>query len=206
RDAQPRFGVPSGGRREGRSQGGGQVVPQGGRKGYRGVDGCPGLRLRNRRGRGQGRQDVGRVVSQGGGQGQRGRDGSSGPGLRKRSGRTQRPGRSAAVVQEGRPAGRRGRDGKGQGARRQEMTAASGPHFFRTANRIGVSARKPRSCEPCPTSNASVASRLPGCRAVSFSTRYSTLSPLRRFANGLPFCPVASSPPAPSFSFSGPRP
>src|SRR5262249_13171120 len=54
----------------------------------------------------------------------------------------------------------------------------------RTRNRIGTSARKPRSCVPWPASNLSVASRLPASRAVSRNGTYSRRLPLRRLISG----------------------
>src|SRR5256885_99392 len=82
--------------------------------------------------------------------------------------------------------GRRAPSGTGGGtpATDEEPGSARRAYRGKTRNRIGPSARKPRSWVPWPTSKASVASRRPACRATSFNTRYSTRSPERRLANG----------------------
>jgi RNA polymerase sigma factor (sigma-70 family) len=65
-----------------------------------------------------------------------------------------------------------------------EARAARPMWNYRIVNSTGTSARKPRSCVPCPTSNLSVASRLPFSRAVSRSRTYSSLLPLRALPSG----------------------
>src|SRR5262249_25736099 len=89
-----------------------------------------------------------------------------------------------------------GRRQRSSDQRSQQDTATDGgSHRFTSwmVKRIGTSLRKPRSCVPCPTSNANVASRLPASRARRRRTTYSTSCPLSVFASGGAVWTAASS-------------